>query len=75
AAGQPVAARDLGSKPAVARGQSASLDVRHGSIRVESQVEVLQDGKVGDVVRVRARAAEQPLLARVVAPGQLQMAP
>ncbi|WP_399681019.1 flagellar basal body P-ring formation chaperone FlgA [Xenophilus sp.] len=73
-AGQTLAAADLEAAPAVARGQSASLDVRHGSVLVQSQVEVLQDGRVGDLVRVRTHAA-QPLMARVVAPGQLEVGP
>lgn len=73
--GQPIGANDIEPMPAVARGQSAVLDVRSGEILVQSQVEVLQDGRVGDLVRVRSRSADQPLMARVVAPGQLQVGP
>lgn len=60
---------------AVSRGDWAALHTAAGAVSLESRVEVLQDGRVGDKVRVRTRGATALVLARVVAPGQLELAP
>lgn len=60
---------------AVSRGDWASLHTAAGAVTLESRVEVLQDGRVGDKVRVRTRGATGLVLARVLAPGQLELAP
>lgn len=73
----PVAARlqvEDGSGPvAVTRGQWASLKASAGSIVLERRVEILQDARVGDQVRVRHPGAAGTLIARVMAPGQLEI--
>lgn len=61
--------------PAVARGDWATLRSSDGVITVESRVEVLQDGRPGQKVRVRAHAATGPAFARVVGRGQLELVP
>ncbi len=61
--------------PAVTRGSTASLRSVAGRIAVESRVEVLEDGDPGEVVRVRLPGAEAPILARVVAPRAVEVAP
>jgi len=57
----------------VTRGNVATLRSNSGGIRLESRVEVLQDGAVGQDVRVRLPGAGDAVLARVVAPGQVEV--
>lgn len=63
------------SAPAVQRGGSASLRSVVGRISVESRVEVLEDGRPGEVVRVRLPGADAPVLARVIAPRAVEVEP
>ncbi|HYD51299.1 MAG TPA: flagella basal body P-ring formation protein FlgA [Gemmatimonadaceae bacterium] len=60
---------------AVTRGSTANLRSVTGRIAVESRVEVLEDGRPGEVVRVRLPGAEAPVLARVVAPRAVEVEP
>lgn len=62
------------SQSGVTRGNVATLRSSSGGIRVESRVEVMQDGAVGQDVRVRLPGAAEAVLARVVAPGQVEVA-
>lgn len=62
------------SSSGVTRGNVATLRSSSGGIRVESRVEVLQDGALGQDVRVRLPGAVDAVLARVVAPGQVEVA-
>ncbi len=62
-------------KPAVARGEWVSLISHQGLVTLESRVEVLQDGQIGQTVRVRQANATGVVLARVSGPGQLEMKP
>lgn len=62
------------SAPAVQRGQWAFLRSGAGDITLEARVEVLQDGRLGDSVRVRQPGAAGGVIARVTAPGQLELA-
>jgi len=59
--------------PAVARGEVATLTARMGAIALESRVEVLQDGQVGQTIRVKQTNGTGEVLARVSGPGQLDM--
>ncbi|RYY97468.1 MAG: flagellar basal body P-ring formation protein FlgA [Comamonadaceae bacterium] len=59
--------------PAVARGTWAALRSGEGAVRTEARVQVLQDGRIGEQVRVRASGAAASLLARVTAAGQLEV--
>lgn len=63
---------DVQPLPAVVRGDWAALRSGTGAVRAEARVQVLQDGHVGDNVRVRSSTAQ--LLARVTAAGQLEVA-
>ncbi len=65
----------IGPAPAVARGQWVRLTARAGDLALESRAESLQDGQVGQVVKVRPPHAGEALLARVVGPGQLELQP
>lgn len=71
--GEPISAENLRAMPAVARGEWARLVSASGSMTLESQVQVLQDGYVGQVVRVQARNASGSLNARVTGPGHLEL--
>lgn len=63
------------SRLAVERGGAASLRSLAGAVQLEGRVEVLEDGRVGDVVRVRQPGATTLLLARVVGPGAVEVTP
>lgn len=65
----------LESMPAVARGNWAQLLARSGEITVESRVEVLQDGRKGQFVRVKVPGGSGEVLARVTGPGQVEVQP
>jgi hypothetical protein len=56
----------------VARGDWVSLRLKSGSVELETRVQALQDGRVGDVVRVRASAATETVQARVVSNGHVE---
>ena len=60
---------------AVQRGEWAALRTGSGAVFLENRVEVLQDGRVGQRVRVRPANGSALLLARVVGRGQLELAP
>jgi hypothetical protein len=70
---EPAPDRATRAAPAgVTRGNVATLRSTNGAIRLESRVEVLQDGAVGQEVRVRLPGASEGVPARVVAPGQVE---
>lgn len=69
--GEVVTLQHLKAAPAVTRGASATLLSGSGAVSLESRVEVLQDGHVGQLVRVKPLNAVGSLVARVIAPGQL----
>jgi flagella basal body P-ring formation protein FlgA len=59
----------------VTRGEWAALRTSAGAVALESRVEVLQDGRAGDRIRVRQHGATGIVLARVVGRGQLELVP
>jgi len=73
--GDIVTATDLQAIPAVSRGDWVNLVSKNGLVSLESRVEVLQDGQVGQIVRARAVNATGVLLARVVSAGHLELQP
>lgn len=70
--GQPLTLANSGPAPLVARGESALLRVKSSPIELESRVEVLQDGFLGQTVRVRTKNAGATLLAKVAGAGLLE---
>jgi flagella basal body P-ring formation protein FlgA len=63
-----------GAPPSVLqRGEWATLRSGAGAVALETRVEVLQDGRVGDRIRVRQPGAAGGVLARVAGPGVLEM--
>jgi flagella basal body P-ring formation protein FlgA len=59
----------------VERGAWAILRSTDGAVSLESKVAVLQDGRAGEQVRVRAPGGGGVVFARVVGPAQLELAP
>lgn len=72
-AGKIVTQADLQVIPAVSRGEWASLTSKNGLVTLESRVEVLQDGQVGQTVRVKPFNASSAVLARVSGVGHLEL--
>lgn len=73
-AGEAIRQQDVQPAAAVLRGQWASLRSSAGAVSLETRVEVLQDGRPGDSVRVRQPGATAGVVAKVVGPGQLEVA-
>lgn len=61
--------------PVVGRGEWAALRNTLGSVVLESRVQVLQDGRPGERIRVRQQGATGVVFARVMAAGLLELAP
>jgi hypothetical protein len=61
--------------PAVARGEWVTLAVSTGGIQLETRAEALQDARTGQPVRVRTQAGGGSIVARVVAPGRVEVTP
>lgn len=73
--GEVLTSTHLETTPAVMRGNWAHLLARSGDVSVESRVEVLQDGRQGQVVRVKVPGSSGEVLARVTGPGQVEVQP
>lgn len=72
---EPSSSVGMGEPFAVARGDWATLRSVSGPVVLEATVEVLQDGRSGQKVRVRQRGATAVVLARVLGPGLVEIAP
>lgn len=72
---EPSSAARTGEPAAVTRGEWATLRSVSGPVVLEATVEVLQDGRSGQKVRVRQRGATAAVMARVLGPGQVEIAP
>ncbi|NML42917.1 flagella basal body P-ring formation protein FlgA [Ramlibacter sp. G-1-2-2] len=72
--GETLNAANTEIRPLVQRGQWAALRSGAGLVTSEARVEVLQDGRLGDSVRVRQPGASGGVIARVTGPGLLEIA-
>lgn len=72
-AGDVLTSDNIEPLPAVARGEWATLHSSAGAVAMESRVEVLQDGRQGQTVRVKQVGANGSVLARVIGPGWLEI--
>lgn len=59
--------------PLAQRGEWATLVVRSGSFEMESQVEVLREGRLGDVIPVKGKNTSGMVMAKIIAEGRLEM--
>ncbi|BCL94185.1 flagella basal body P-ring formation protein FlgA [Ralstonia pseudosolanacearum] len=66
AAGEIVTRDSVELRPSVTRGDWATLHAVAGAVNLESRVEVLEDGRNGQLVHVKLPNATAPMLARVV---------
>lgn len=73
AAGQVLAQKNLRPGPVVARGDWVTLRMRTGDIDIESRVEALQNGFLGQSVSVKQSNASAPVVARVVGSGKVEL--
>jgi flagella basal body P-ring formation protein FlgA len=72
-AGEVVKTTDLEPVPAVQRGDWITLRMTNGDIAMEGRAEVLQDGQLGQSVRVKLTGAERSILARVTGAGIVEI--
>jgi len=72
-AGSVLTPASLGPAPAVARGDWLDLSLAAGAVRLQERVQALQDGQVGQRVRVRAEQATESFEARVSGVGQVEI--
>ncbi|MDT0138594.1 flagellar basal body P-ring formation chaperone FlgA [Acidovorax sp. PRC11] len=75
AAGEVLTADRVGPALAVARGQWVRVTATSGGLSLESRAQSLQDGQIGQTVRVRPQNAAEALMAKIIAPGQLELQP
>ncbi|MGC3998564.1 MAG: flagellar basal body P-ring formation chaperone FlgA [Anaeromyxobacter sp.] len=75
APGAPLTRAQVEPAPDVARGSLATLRSVQGRVALEGQVEVLEDGHVGQSVRVKLPSSKAALLARVTGPGAVEVEP
>lgn len=73
--GEVITQAHLKTLPTVVRGELAQLTSQSGLVTLESQVEVLQDGQIGQLVRVKATSGTGAISARVTGPGRLEIQP
>jgi flagella basal body P-ring formation protein FlgA len=72
-AGRVLSKADVEPLPKVARGDYATLREVDGPIALESRVEVMEDGQVGDTVRVKPTGASDAVLALVTGPHTVEV--
>ncbi|WP_419688251.1 flagella basal body P-ring formation protein FlgA [Burkholderia theae] len=72
-AGRVLSKADVEPLPKVTRGDYATLREVAGPIALESRVEVMEDGQVGDTVRVRQTGASDTVVARVTGPHAVEV--
>jgi flagella basal body P-ring formation protein FlgA len=70
--GQALTWKNAVDAPLVARGETAKLRLHGAALDLESSVKVLQDGLLGQAVKVRPTGATGPITAKVVGPGILE---
>lgn len=61
--------------PFVRRGSVATLHEAQGRVELERPVEVLDDGRAGESVRVRAASSSAAIVARVTGPDRVEVRP
>jgi flagella basal body P-ring formation protein FlgA len=73
--GEPLTAANAKPLAAVSRGDWVTLRSDSGALHLESRAEALQDGEIGQVVRVRVPRGSEALQARVVGAERVEAMP
>lgn len=71
--GTVVSAASVVLPPTVRQGETVSLLVRSGNVTLRTSAEVRQDGRTGDMVRVRSAISNEDIRARVAEPGVVEI--
>lgn len=71
AAGSVIFASQVKQPLAVSRGQRVQILARHGAVQISSRGEALENGAIGDQIRIRNLQSERIVYARVEAPGRV----
>ena len=71
--GEPLTPANSRPAPAIARGDWVVLHLKTGMVELEGRARALQDGEMGQVVKVRSANSANPVEARVVAPGRVEV--
>ncbi|MFZ6747104.1 flagellar basal body P-ring formation chaperone FlgA [Undibacterium sp. JH2W] len=61
------------TQPDVLRGEFAVLLAHEGLVSIESRVEVMQDGIVGQVIKVRPVNSNNQIQAKIIQPGKVEL--
>lgn len=72
-AGAYLKAGQVGAPMAVARGEHVQLSYREGVLEILAAAQALQEGNPGQHVQIRVDVNKNPILARVVAPGKVEL--
>jgi flagella basal body P-ring formation protein FlgA len=67
AVGQPLSTRSLRPRTVILRGRAVDAVVRSGPMEISTRVEALEDGAIGQLIRVRNPRSRREFRARVVA--------
>ena len=70
--GEVVTMRNAAPAPLVARGEWVALHLKSGGVELEGRAQALQDGELGQMVKVRSANRADPMTARIVAPGRVE---
>lgn len=73
--GELLSTRNAGHASAVNRGERVTLRLNAGGMQLESRAEALQEGEVGQVVKVKVTGASSTVEARVSGPGRVEAMP
>lgn len=73
AAGSAITTADVADPPVVLSGETVTLTVICGAVTIRTSAEAKQDGKVGDVIRVKPLPSDQDVRAKVTGPGTVEM--
>jgi len=60
-------------EPVVGRGTNVKIVIRSEGLLVEAQGEALEDGQLGEIIKVRRRGIKQNIEAEVIGPGQVEV--
>ena len=72
-AGEVLMSSELASIPVIREGELVTLRVNEGAVLLESRVQAMADGDVGQRIAVRAASSQESVLAMVVGPGVVNL--